>query len=55
MNDHETVKREKNWIQQHTISFAFKGDQFLPNPDSMLFANKFKIDKYKQYPLSETD
>lgn len=55
MNTADAIKREKAWLKQHTISFAFNGDQFLPNPDSKLFASKFKIESYKQYPLSDAE
>jgi len=48
MNDQEVTKRERAWIQQHSISFAFNEDEFLPNPDSKLFS-KFKIEDYKSY------
>eukprot|EP01022_Parablepharisma_sp_SALTPOND_P004379 TRINITY_DN120186_c0_g1_i1.p1 TRINITY_DN120186_c0_g1~~TRINITY_DN120186_c0_g1_i1.p1 ORF type:complete len:897 (-),score=116.01 TRINITY_DN120186_c0_g1_i1:5354-8044(-) len=27
-------KKESLWIKQHRIGFAFKGDEFLPNPDA---------------------
>jgi hypothetical protein len=53
-NDSEAVKRDRAWIKQHCISFAFKGDQFLPNPDSKLFT-RFPFETYKQvdYPKSD--
>jgi hypothetical protein len=52
MNDAEVTKRERAWIQQHSISFAFNEDEFLPNPDSKLFS-KFKYEGYKSYPLDD--
>jgi len=33
----ELRKKESHWIRQHRIGFAFKGDEFLPNPDSEFF------------------
>ena len=46
----EQLKREKLWLKQHLVSFAFKGDEFLPNPDSYLFS-KFAYASYKQTEL----
>jgi hypothetical protein len=54
MNDQEIIRRERAWIQQHSISFAFNEDEFLPNPDSKLFA-KFKVDSYRSFPLEDSD
>ena len=30
-------KAESRWLRQYRISFAFHGDEFLPNPDSEFF------------------
>jgi hypothetical protein len=46
-NESDSIKREKAWLKQHCISFAFKVDEFLPNPDSNLF-QKFPYESYKQ-------
>jgi ribonuclease ZC3H12 len=43
----ERLSSEKQWLKQHLVSFAFKGDEFLPNPDSHLFS-KFAYASYKQ-------
>jgi len=48
----QALTREKAWIRQHSISFTFKDDEFLPNPDSKLF-QKYAIQSYKSYPLDE--
>lgn len=53
-NDFETVKREKAWLKQHCISFTFKGDEFLPNPDCKLFT-KFAYETYKQFKEEDDD
>lgn len=52
MNQPESIKRERAWIRQHSISFAFNEDEFLPNPDSKLF-NKFAYESYRSFPLEE--
>lgn len=44
--------KEQKWIKDHSISFAFNGDEFLPNPDSKLF-HKFALEEYKHFPLDE--
>jgi Zc3h12a-like Ribonuclease NYN domain len=46
----EEKSREQKWIKDHSISFTFNSDEFLPNPDSKLF-NKFPYEEYKHYPL----
>ena len=33
----ERKKAERLWIKQHRIGFAFRADEFLPNPDSDFF------------------
>ena len=48
----DQLKAENAWIKQHSISFAFKEDEFLPNPDSKLF-EKYSYQKYKSYPLED--
>lgn len=50
----EQLKAENAWIKQHSISFTFKDDEFLPNPDSKLF-EKYQYQKYKSYPLAEDE
>jgi len=50
--DTEAVKKEKIWIKAHSISFAFNGDEFLPNPDSKLF-EAYPHDQYKVYPFDK--
>lgn len=54
MNQPDAIKRERAWIKQHSISFAFNEDEFLPNPDSKLFS-KFAHSTYKSLPLIEED
>lgn len=44
--------KERKWINDHSISYTFHGDVFLPNPDSKLF-EIFSYDGYKNYPLDE--
>ena len=51
-NKPEALAREKAWIQQHSVSFTFKGDEFLPNPDSKLF-QKYSYQGYKSFALQE--
>ena len=51
-NEPEALKREKAWIKQHSISFSFCGDEFLPNPDSKLF-QRYSLQSYKTYELVE--
>ena len=51
-NDHDSIKKQQNWLKQHTVNFAFKGDEYLPNPDSKLFL-KFNYATYKTYELDE--
>ena len=51
-NQPEALRREKEWIKQHSISFTFSGDKFLPNPDCKLF-QRFAYQGYKTYPLIE--
>lgn len=53
-NQPEALKREKAWIKQHTISFTFREDEFMPNPDSKLF-QKYAYQTYKSYPLIPSD
>jgi hypothetical protein len=45
--------KEQRWVKDHSISFAFNGDEFLPNPDSKLFSKHVSYDAYKQFPLEE--
>lgn len=49
-NDHESIKKQQSWLKQHTVTFAFKGDEYLPNPDSKLFL-KFNYSTYKTFEL----
>lgn len=51
-NEQEALKREKVWLKQHCISFTFKADEFLPNPDSKLFT-KFPYETYRQFKFEE--
>ena len=51
-NEPDAIKREYAWLKQHSISFAFNEDEFLPNPDSKLFS-KFTYETYKSFPLEE--
>ena len=44
-NEGGNLAREKAWLKQHCISFTFKQDEFLPNPDSKLFS-RFPLDGY---------
>jgi len=44
--------REQKWIKDHSISFTFNSDEFLPNPDCKLF-HKFHIEEYKHFPLED--
>ncbi len=53
-NEAESIKKEKAWLQQHCVSFTFKSDEFLPNPDSKLFS-KFHYETYKQIKLDEIE
>lgn len=53
-NEAETIKKQDTWLQQHCVSFTFKGDEFLPNPDSKLFT-KFHHETYKQIKLEEIE
>jgi hypothetical protein len=48
----EDKLREQKWIKDHSISFTFNTDEFLPNPDCKLF-NKFPYEDYKHYSLDE--
>jgi hypothetical protein len=47
-NEPESIKRERQWLKQHCVSFTFKSDEFLANPDSSLF-QKFPYETYKQF------
>ena len=49
-NDQDSIKRERNWLKQHTVTFTFKGDEFLTNPDSKLY-RKFNYASYKTFEL----
>ena len=51
-NQPEALTREKAWVRQHSVSFTFKGDEFLPNPDSKLF-QKYAYQGYKSYALQD--
>ena len=53
-NQPEALAREKAWIKQHSISFTFRTDEFLPNPDSKLF-QKYAYQGYRTYPLAAED
>lgn len=44
--------KERKWINEHSVSYTFNHDEFMPNPDSKLF-HKFDIDEYKHYPLDD--
>ena len=44
--------KERKWVKDHSISYTFHGDQFLPNPDSQLF-NQYPVEGYVCYPLDE--
>eukprot|EP00347_Sterkiella_histriomuscorum_P013648 403363909 len=44
--------RERKWIKDHSVSYAFNVNEFLPNPDSKIF-NRYEYDDYKHYPLEE--
>jgi hypothetical protein len=32
--DRQQIKAEQQWIKLHSVSYTFKHDEFLPNPDS---------------------
>lgn len=49
----EDKKKEQRWIKDHSISFTFNGDEFLPNPDSMIFSRYSPYEEYKSYPLED--
>jgi hypothetical protein len=38
--------RERKWVKDYSISYAFHEDHFLPNPDSKIF-NLFPLDEFK--------
>lgn len=42
--------KERKWINDHSVSYTFNADEFLPNPDSKVF-NKCSIEDYKHFPL----
>ena len=44
--------KERKWIKDHSISYTFNTNEFLPNPDSKIF-NKYAYQEYKHYPLDE--
>ena len=48
------LRKEQAWIKQHSISFTFTKDEFLPNPDSNIFT-KFPYGSYKQYAPLDSD
>jgi hypothetical protein len=45
--------KEQRWVKDHSISFTFNGDEFLPNPDSKLFNKHASYETYKNFPLEE--
>ena len=42
--------KERKWINDHSISYTFNSNEFLPNPDSKIF-NKYAYEEYKHFPL----
>lgn len=50
----QEFKAEERWIKGHLVSYTFRGDEFLPNPDSKLWSHKAcDFDSYKSQPLNE--
>ena len=45
--------KEQRWIKDHSISFTFNTDEFLPNPDSKIFSRFAPYEEYKSYPLED--
>jgi hypothetical protein len=45
--------KEQRWIKDHSISFTFNTDEFLPNPDSKIFSRYAPYEGYKSYPLED--
>jgi hypothetical protein len=48
----EDKAREQRWVKDHSISFTFNGDEFLPNPDCKLF-QRYQYAEYKHFPLDQ--
>jgi len=44
--------KERKWIRDHSISYTFNSNEFLPNPDSKIF-HRYPYEEYKHYPLDE--
>jgi hypothetical protein len=52
-NSEQRVKAlERKWINDHSISYTFHGDEFMPNPDSKFF-EEWNIQDYKIFPIDE--
>lgn len=45
--------KEKKWVLEHSVSFAFFGDDMIPNPDSRLFDLNNPYKSYVQPTLSD--
>lgn len=45
INDSRKRETEKMWVKEKCISFTFRGDEFIPNPDSAFF-KEFSIHEY---------
>jgi hypothetical protein len=47
------ARKEKQWLKQSVVSFTFKKDMFLPNPDAYFFDHVIYSDYIKR--SQETD
>lgn len=43
--DNSEQPKERKWVKDHSISYTFNGNEFLPNPDSKIF-NKYQYEDY---------
>ena len=46
--DLSVARKEEKWIKEHTISFSFSKDEFIPNPGSKIWES-CNIDNYRNY------
>ncbi|CDW86913.1 UNKNOWN [Stylonychia lemnae] len=44
--------KERKWIKDHSISYTFNGNEFLPNPDSKIFV-RYPYEDYHHFPLDK--
>ena len=50
--DKSQAKNEQAWLRNHSVSYTFKKDEFLPNPDSQIWHVKGCVfADYKNYPV----